>query len=340
MSIEAAKEIFDIFMKKDFPEVTPFLKPITTIEVSKISPDGRQTFVQLLEPRTQTTSWRSVPRLIGAVQVQKSNHSRLKLTKSSNSGSDLERKTKDYVITHYVDTFRIASSTMAKHLDRINDLDKVEEEMNSAKLFPHVALAFPLPDPGASSKPSLSGRNDLGGVGEAMNSEKLVPHAVRAGAPLKQPFPAVSSPYSLYRSSLTSRCTFTPRSPSRRVVRTCGMLKTALQATNHGFASNGTRSFSPGFRSESSPHKKLADVLVTPKDRDPKLLSVLAGVLQQSGSHPTAQCFRNQRRLRFMARILTPAIAVSFLRYKGKQQAIVEARTCQCLKYSATTPRA
>ncbi|KIO19358.1 hypothetical protein M407DRAFT_223178, partial [Tulasnella calospora MUT 4182] len=85
-------------------------------------------------------------------------HYRLVLAETHKSGSELTRKRKDWAITHYVDSFRNAARAMSMRLNRTNDLAGVEASMTSDKLFPHVALALPLPDKDAPPNQGFSGR--------------------------------------------------------------------------------------------------------------------------------------------------------------------------------------
>lgn len=158
MSIEAAREIFDIFINDDLPEVMLFLKHITAIEISEILPDGEQTLraAARVENAEEIVAERSKTR--GRSPNSVNSHYRLVITETHMSGTESNIKRKDWAITHYVDSFQDAAGAVAIRLNRANDLDGVEASMASDKLFPHVALALPLPDEDASQKQSFSGR--------------------------------------------------------------------------------------------------------------------------------------------------------------------------------------
>ncbi|KAG8937650.1 hypothetical protein FRC00_002978, partial [Tulasnella sp. 408] len=153
MSVQAARELFDSFIKDDLPEVMLFLKHITSIELYELSPDGTKTDLAIIQIKNadEVKAERSKNR--GRSSRAEMNHYELKISMTSNPGSmNSKTYTRRWIITHYVDSFGIAVTAMVKRLDPGENPEGIKARMISDKLFPHVALAFPVPDAIASPK--------------------------------------------------------------------------------------------------------------------------------------------------------------------------------------------
>lgn len=159
MSVEAVRELFYNFIKNDLPEVMLFLKHITSIELSEISPDGTENVYASIQINNADEIIAERSKNRGRSSRAETSHYELEVSMKSDPASpNSTSSTRRWIITHYVDSFEIASDAMAKRLDRVENPDQVEAMMIADKLFPHVALAFPVPDSAASPEQIFSGR--------------------------------------------------------------------------------------------------------------------------------------------------------------------------------------
>ncbi|KAG8900748.1 hypothetical protein FRC00_011484, partial [Tulasnella sp. 408] len=130
MSVEAARELFDNFIKDDLPEVMLFLKHITSIELYELSPDGTKTDLAIIQIKNadEVKAERSKSR--GRSARAEMNHYELKISMTSNPGSmNSKTYTRRWIITHYVDSFGIAVTAMAKRLDQAEKSDGIKAMM-------------------------------------------------------------------------------------------------------------------------------------------------------------------------------------------------------------------
>ncbi|KAG8927361.1 hypothetical protein FRC01_007588, partial [Tulasnella sp. 417] len=356
VSVEAARDIFNLFIKEDLPEVMLFLKHITAIEVSEISGDGKKLTVlatarvenakQIAAERSKARGWSSSP---------ETGHYRLTLTEKYHPRFELENQTKDWVITHYTDSFPTASRILAENLNRINSLEKVTEEMISDKLFPHVALAFPRPGQGAPSNPTFCGRLFTLLPLPIFTHLPLHIHATLARTPSRQNLQSAQENGTDLKARLRTewnRLIF-----SHFVPEAWASLMEHLISKPLGIyvfdtwpSSKAIRDDGPGYmsvlpqsllkkaavravwplRSSSSPHKKLTDIFVTSKYRDPELLSALESCDVSVVAVPP-HVFDIIDGSEFKERILTPETVVSLLRGDDKLLLQLEAPTLKIL---------
>ncbi|KAG8925568.1 hypothetical protein FRC01_009980 [Tulasnella sp. 417] len=338
MSIEAAREIFDIFIRDDLPEVMLFLKHVTAIEVSEISPNGKQTLLAAakVENAREIVAERSKTR--GRSPVSGTSHYRLVLTKTHNSGSKPTSKRGEWVISHYVESFRNAASAMAMRLNRTNDLNGVETSMISDKLFPHVALALPLLDKDAPAKQGFSGRLFTLLPLPIFTHFPLHIHAALALTPSRQNLrnaqETVTDPKSRLRVewnriifarfvpkawvSLMSYLIATPQGidvfdtwPSSKDIRADGY--GYWPAFPHVLLKEAAAQEVWTLRSEPSSHKRLGDVLVATTALNLTLMSALefCGVPVVIVSSNVLEIIAESE---FKGFILQPVTAISFLR--------------------------
>ncbi|KAG8994516.1 hypothetical protein FRB90_000406 [Tulasnella sp. 427] len=80
-------------------------------------------------------------------------HYRLTTTVQLHSEPVLKR---EWIITHFVEKYHVASAHMTNRLGRSED--EVKADMSTDKLLPHVALALPISEEGATSVPEFHGR--------------------------------------------------------------------------------------------------------------------------------------------------------------------------------------
>ncbi|KAG9048531.1 hypothetical protein FS837_012661 [Tulasnella sp. UAMH 9824] len=159
MSVEAVRELFDSFIKNDLPEVMLFLKHVTSIELSEISSDGTLTVYAIVQINNADEIIGERSRSRGRSTHAETSHYELEVSMKSDPDSPTSTSyTRRWIITHYVDSFSIASDAMAKRLDQVENPDRVEAMMIADKLFPHVALAFPVPNATVSPIETFSGR--------------------------------------------------------------------------------------------------------------------------------------------------------------------------------------
>ncbi|KAG8973569.1 hypothetical protein FRC05_008637 [Tulasnella sp. 425] len=356
MSVEAAREIFEIFVKEDLPEVMLFLKHITAIEVIEISPDGKETLwaAARIENAEEIVKERSKTR--GRSPDTDTSHYKLRLTETYTSDSESNVKTRDWIITHYVDSFKIASSAMAKRLDRIGDLEGVEESMASDKLFPHVALAFPLLDKTAIPKPSFSGRLFTLLPLPIFTHFPLHIHATLALTSSRQNLRNAQETVTDPRSRLRvewNRVIFSRFVPEAWVALMKHLVSklpeidvfdtwpsaASIRDDGHGYWPSlphvllkeaAVQNVWP-LRSDPSSHKQLTDVLVTPRNREPRLLDALESCKVPIVVIPSNVLDTIFPSVEFKDRILGPAAAVSFLRGNSKTLSQLEKATVKTI---------
>ncbi|KAG8914890.1 hypothetical protein FRC00_009931 [Tulasnella sp. 408] len=337
MSIEAARELFDIFINDDLPVVMLFLKHITAIEVSEISPSGKKTLraVARVENATEIVAERCKTR--GRSPNSATSHYKLVITETRASGAKSESKRKSWAITHYVESFQDAASAMATRLNRASDLDGVEASMASDKLFPHVALALPLPDNDTSQKQSFSGRLFTLLPLPIFTHFPLHIHATLALTPSRQNLRNAQE--TVTDPKLRLRIEWNRVIFARLVPRAWVSLMSYLISTPQGIdvfdtwpsskdIRDGGQGYWPAFphvllmeaaaqdvwtlRSEPSSHKRLEDVLVTTNLQDPTVLSTL-----ELCSLPVVVVSPNVLDIisqsEFKNKVLEPATAIPFL---------------------------
>ncbi|KAG8898567.1 hypothetical protein FRC00_002641, partial [Tulasnella sp. 408] len=159
MSVQAARELFDNFIKDDLPEVMLFLKHITSIELYELSPDGTKTDLAIIQIKNADDVKAERSKNRGRNSRAETIHYELKIAMTSNPGSiNSKTYTRRWIITHYVNNFSTAFTAVVERLDPVENPDAIRTMMISDKLLPHVALAFPVPDATTSPKQIFSGR--------------------------------------------------------------------------------------------------------------------------------------------------------------------------------------
>ncbi|KAG9014082.1 hypothetical protein FRB90_005630, partial [Tulasnella sp. 427] len=150
-TIESARQMFRDFIAKELPESMLFLKHITTIELKEIDEEGMVTV--LATAKIENADAVAVQRSRNRGREEEMTHYRLTTTVQLHSEPVSKR---EWIITHFVEKYQVASAHMTNRLGR--NIDEVKADMSTDKLLPHVALALPIPEEGATSVPGFHGR--------------------------------------------------------------------------------------------------------------------------------------------------------------------------------------
>lgn len=151
-SIETARQMFNDFMHKELPESMLFLKHITTIELKEIDGEGKETV--LATAKIDNAEAVAFQRSRNRGREEENSHH--KLTTTVQIGSSGAVSTRNWIIVHFVENYHTASNHMVRRLGRPQA--EVERDMAADKLLPHVALAIPVPERGATVVPDFHGR--------------------------------------------------------------------------------------------------------------------------------------------------------------------------------------
>ncbi|KAG8947691.1 hypothetical protein FRC04_010535 [Tulasnella sp. 424] len=149
--VEDARRMFSDFIAKELPEAMLFLKNITEIKLMEIDTNSVET---VLATATLEKADVVAPQWSGdRGKLQETSHHRLTITFQIGSGLPF---TRGWIITQFTEKHETVSGHMARRLQRSQN--DVEVDMAKGKLFPHVALALPIPQDNATATPGLHGR--------------------------------------------------------------------------------------------------------------------------------------------------------------------------------------
>ncbi|KAG8947689.1 hypothetical protein FRC04_010533 [Tulasnella sp. 424] len=149
--VEDARKMFNDFIAKELPEAMLFLKNIKEIKLMEINERDVET---VLATATLEKSDAVVPQRSGdRGKLQEISHHRLTITFKIGSGLPFARH---WIITQFVEKYETASGHMARRLKRPQN--DVEVDMTKDKLFPHVALALPIPQDDGTATSGFHGR--------------------------------------------------------------------------------------------------------------------------------------------------------------------------------------
>ncbi|KAG8972493.1 hypothetical protein FRC05_009846 [Tulasnella sp. 425] len=151
-SVEDARQMFDDFVAKELPEAMLFLKNITEIKLIEIDGHGVETTV-LARATLKKSDIVGSQLSEGRVKREETSHHRITITLQIKSTLPV---VKSWIITHFVKKYETASRHMAQRLNRPQN--DVEKDMSEDKLFPRVALAFPILKDGGTANPDPHGR--------------------------------------------------------------------------------------------------------------------------------------------------------------------------------------
>ncbi|KAG9044331.1 hypothetical protein FS837_008337 [Tulasnella sp. UAMH 9824] len=151
-SIETARQMFHDFMHKELPESMLFLKHITTIELKEIDSEGKETILAT----AKIDNAEAVALQRSRNRGREEENSYHKLTTTVQIGSSGAISTRSWIIVHFVENYHTAANHMVRRLGRPQA--EVEKDMAADKLLPHVALAIPVPENGATTVSDFHGR--------------------------------------------------------------------------------------------------------------------------------------------------------------------------------------
>ncbi|KAG9010519.1 hypothetical protein FRB94_010285 [Tulasnella sp. JGI-2019a] len=134
-SVEDVDIMFKDFIKRELREVMLFLKNITNINLYKVGSDGDG------KPKLVARAWIEVPvtplRSLNRSRVEESCTYELCIRVEDGD----ESMSRSWILTQFVENDQITQKVMAARCG-----DKLLHLMDSEKLFPHVALAYPIHD--------------------------------------------------------------------------------------------------------------------------------------------------------------------------------------------------
>ncbi|KAG8937653.1 hypothetical protein FRC00_002981 [Tulasnella sp. 408] len=137
-SVADVEHMLEIFISNDLPEIMLFLKSISTIEISKVTKEG--TTVLATAQIENLEEIRALRRKDRGRESGKHQYE-LRISIKTPSGKDSART---WIVTHFTDDSRLTCDTLAQRLRQEGTI--VQNLMKEDKLFPHVALAFPIVD--------------------------------------------------------------------------------------------------------------------------------------------------------------------------------------------------
>ncbi|KAG8947696.1 hypothetical protein FRC04_010540 [Tulasnella sp. 424] len=145
-----ARKMFKEFVAKELPEAMLFLKNIREIKLIEIDLKGAETV--LATATLEKFDVAGPQPSEGRVKRDQTSHHRVTVTLQIGSALPVARS---WIITHFVEKYESASGHMARRLKRLPS--HVEKDMSEDKLFPRVALAFPISQ-GVTTAPDPNGR--------------------------------------------------------------------------------------------------------------------------------------------------------------------------------------